>query len=186
MGYQLLVNVFKIRPRQLLQVLTGAYGLTEGTRRWHLRARGWLAGSVTMTEPRCDRAVWTKHDSAGKLRVIWTLHVDDGLLLGTRSDPICPTFLEAPCPNSSDIKSWQDLDDPKEFDYLGLTQKGVPEGCKQTRQIHEQFGADCSSVDGCVSPREHCLSQNTGSKYMVSESCLASFRKLREQDGAES
>ena len=48
----------KVRPRQLLQVFKGAYG----------GARGQLAGLVTMTELRCARAVFTKHDTPGNLQ----------------------------------------------------------------------------------------------------------------------
>ena len=47
-----------------------------------------LMGAVTMTELRCARAVLTKHDFDGKLIVISTSHVDDGLLLSKRHDPI--------------------------------------------------------------------------------------------------
>ena len=62
----------KLSPRQPLQVLRSACGLTESPRLWSLRARGRLTGPETLTELRCARAVLTKNDSAGKLRVILT------------------------------------------------------------------------------------------------------------------
>ena len=53
-----------------------------------LRARERLTGPVGLRELRCARAVFVNHDSGGKLKGTLTVHVDDGLLFGTRSDSI--------------------------------------------------------------------------------------------------
>ena len=73
-----------------------------------------FAGLVTVAEPRCARAVFTKHDSVGKLRVMSTLPVDKGLQLGGRSDPIYQKIKNLVF-EQFDTQSWQDLDDPEEW-----------------------------------------------------------------------
>ena len=73
-----------------------------------------------MTELRCARAVLTKHDSDGKLIVISTSHVDDGLLLSKRHDPIYQNGKKH-VSEQFDAKSWQDLYSKEEADYLGQT-----------------------------------------------------------------
>ena len=82
-------NLFGVLQQQLLQALRGAYGLTEAPRQWYLRSRGQLPGTVTLTDGAETRKCgFTKHNLVRKLQVILTLHVDDGLYLGKRSNPI--------------------------------------------------------------------------------------------------
>ena len=67
-----------------------------------------------MTELRCARSVFTKHDPAGKLSVTVTLHVDDGLL-GRRSDTAYQ-MMKKLISERLDI-SWQGLGNPEAVDY---------------------------------------------------------------------
>ena len=53
----------EIRLGQLLQIQKGAYGSTEGPTLRFLRARERLTGPVCLTELRCARAVFAKHDA---------------------------------------------------------------------------------------------------------------------------
>ena len=55
---------------------------TEAQSLWHQRVRERLAGQLGLTELRCARAVFVKHDAGGKLKLILTPHVDDGYCLG--------------------------------------------------------------------------------------------------------
>ena len=75
---------------------------------------------------RCARAVFTKHDSVGKVRVILSLHVDHGLRVGDGSDPVSQKIKLIS--EQIDIKRWRDLDDPKRVNYLVLPWKRVLEG----------------------------------------------------------
>ena len=76
----------RVRPYALLRLLKGAYGLTEAFCLWYLRAREILM-EIGFTEMRCARAVFTLRNKANRLIALLTLHVDDGMLFGDRSDP---------------------------------------------------------------------------------------------------
>ena len=102
-----------------LQDLKGACGSTEAPHLWYLKTHSHRTGPVTLTELRCTRAVCTTHDSAGTLRVIVTSCVDDRLPLGKRSDQMYQKIKKLIF-EQLDKKSWQDPDDPKGVDDLGL------------------------------------------------------------------
>jgi hypothetical protein len=72
-----------VQPYQLLQVLKGAYGLTEAPRLWYLRARELLL-EIGFVELCCARAVFILREQEETIAML-TLHVDDGLLAGDRS-----------------------------------------------------------------------------------------------------
>ena len=116
----------KMRPSQLLQILKNQHGLTEAPRLWYPRAREHLTGPVGLTELRCARAVIVKHDARGKLKVILTLHLDDGFLFGTRSDPTFQRVKEL-IKIQFDTKGWEGLNNPDGVDYRGLRWKLTPE-----------------------------------------------------------
>ena len=95
-----------VRPRQRLQVLKGAFGWTEAPRLWFLPRQP--AGAEMRTcgvhETRAvGGAVCTRHDAAGKLRMLLTAQADDGLLLWKWSDPFTGS-LRSLSPNSSTAK----------------------------------------------------------------------------------
>ena len=75
------VNGFPpILPYGLLQILKGAYGLTDAPRLWYLRARDLLT-KIGFTELKCCRAVFVLHEihnQVKRLVGVLTLHVDDG------------------------------------------------------------------------------------------------------------
>ena len=69
-----------VRPYGLLEVLKGAYGLTDAPRLWYLRARE-LLPNIGFIELKCCRAVFILWESE-KLIAVLTLRVEDGLLWG--------------------------------------------------------------------------------------------------------
>ncbi len=72
------------RPRELLEVLKGAYGLAEAPRLWYLRARELLI-EIGFVELSCARAAfisWNKDRTVGLLMV----HEDDGTFIGDRGN----------------------------------------------------------------------------------------------------
>ena len=80
-----------------------------------------VVSSVAPTLSTADqqRAVFTRHGAEGTLRVILTLHVDDGLLLRKRADPIYQKIKKLNT-ERFDIKSWLCLDDGKGVGFRGL------------------------------------------------------------------
>ena len=74
---------------------------------------------MALTELRFARAVFVKHDAGGKLKVILALHVDDGLVFGTRSDPIYGRLRQL-ITSQLDINNLGDLNNPDGVDYLRL------------------------------------------------------------------
>ena len=97
-----------VRPRGLLEILKGAYGLAEAPRLWYLRARELLA-KCGFEELRVCRSVFCLRDADKHLRGIVTLHVDDGLIFG---DPNEKTYREArkKINEHFNIKEWNKLD----------------------------------------------------------------------------
>jgi hypothetical protein len=74
-----------VRPRGLLEILKGAYGLAEAPRLWYLRARELLA-KCGFEELRVCRSVFCLRNASKELCGIVTLHVDDGLIFGDMSN----------------------------------------------------------------------------------------------------
>ena len=70
----------RLAPFSLLELIKGAYGLTEAPRLWYLRARKLLT-QIGFEELKCARAVFT-YRAKGALVAMLTLHVDDGLVYG--------------------------------------------------------------------------------------------------------
>ena len=109
-----------VRPRGLLEILKGAYGLAEAPRLWYLRARELLA-QCGFEELRVCRSVFCLRDANKQLSGIVTLHVDDGLIFG---DPNNKTYREArkKINENFNIKEWHKLDAEIKRDdeeYLG-------------------------------------------------------------------
>ena len=78
-----------------------------------------------MTELRCACDVFTKHDPAGKLRVILTKRVDDGCLQEKRSDPVCQK-IEKLILQAVRHQKLADLDNLREREMHRLEQISVP------------------------------------------------------------
>ena len=76
-----------VKPYALMQVLKGAYGLTEAPRLWYLRARQILVDTIGFIELMCARAVFMFRQDE-KLIALLTLHVDDGMMFGNQSNSI--------------------------------------------------------------------------------------------------
>ena len=69
------------------------------------------------------------------MKAILTLHVDDGSLFGTRSDPIYRREKGLIC-IQFDVKRWEDLNNPDGVDDLGLRCKFTREGMQADVQKH--------------------------------------------------
>jgi hypothetical protein len=109
-----------VRPRGLLEILKGAYGLAEAPRLWYLRARELLA-KCGFEELRVCRSVFCLRNASKELCGIVTLHVDDGLIFGDMSNK---TYRDARTKinQNFNIKEWHKLNaDVKRDDeeYLG-------------------------------------------------------------------
>ena len=74
-----------IRPFELLQILKSAYGLTEAPRLWYLRANRNLE-KTPLKELAAAKATYVASEN-GVSWALLCLHVDDGLLMGSESDP---------------------------------------------------------------------------------------------------
>ena len=74
----------KVPPGRLLEILKGAYGLSEAPRLWYLRAREVLK-ELGWEELQCSRATFILKD---KSEIVGTmnLHVDDGIVLGDENN----------------------------------------------------------------------------------------------------
>ena len=107
-----------IRPYQLLQVLKGAYGLTEAPRLWYLRARQILVETIGFVEMQCARAVFV-YRQGGELIALLTLHVDDGMVFGNKNDPRYKA-LKARIDKNFKIKDWKSVGEERDIDYTGM------------------------------------------------------------------
>ena len=92
----------------ILQVLKGAYGLTEAPRLWYLRARELLV-SIGVVELAMARAVFALRRGK-KVIAFLTLHVDDGLLMGKKGSADFEAVVKA-INERFNIKFLEDLDE---------------------------------------------------------------------------
>ena len=91
---------------QLFRVLKSAYGLTEAPRLWYLKACKLLA-QTPLKELDIAKATFTAWDENGTWAIL-CLHVDDGLLMGSATDPRF-TALKEQINSLFNIKAWQSL-----------------------------------------------------------------------------
>ena len=105
-----------LKPYQLLQVLKGAYGQTEAPRRRYLRAREVFL-VIGFLELCCARAVFILQDG-GKTVAMLTLHVDDGLVVGDRSNGVYKKAIKD-IYTKFNINEWHDLKKGL-ANYLGM------------------------------------------------------------------
>jgi hypothetical protein len=122
-----------VRPYQLFQVLQGAYGLTEAPRLWYSRARELLL-EIDFVELSCARAVFILRVEERTVAML-TLHVDDGMLAGDRTDKV---YQAAPRGTNSkfNIKEWSDLKKGDAADYLGMQWRQDDEGATLDMGAH--------------------------------------------------
>ena len=105
----------KIDPFKLIQILKGAYGLTEAPGLWYLQAKK-LLEEIGFVELQPARATFV-YGTKGALKALLTLHVDDGLLLGDLKDRAY-IALKAQLNKKFQIKHWTDFSYDPDQDYL--------------------------------------------------------------------
>ena len=104
---------------QLFRVLKSAYGLTEAPRLWYFKACKLLA-ETPLKELDIAKATFAAWDGKGTWAIL-CLHVDDGLLMGSATDPRF-TALKAQINSLFNIKAWQSL--PLTFLGVDLQRSG--------------------------------------------------------------
>ena len=104
---------------QLFRVLKSAYGLTEAPRLWYLKACKLLA-ETPLKELDVAKATFAAWDGNGTWAIL-CLHVDDGLLMGSATDPRF-TALKVQINSLFNIKAWQSL--PLTFLGVDLQRNG--------------------------------------------------------------
>ena len=104
----------KVAPGRLLEIVKGAYGLSEAPRLWYLRAREILEGHGWQ-ELTCSRSTFLLREDERTIATL-NLHVDDGIVLGEKEHP---RYKKAIRDMNKDfhIKEWQDL--RRGVGYLG-------------------------------------------------------------------
>jgi hypothetical protein len=123
-----------VQPYQLLQVLKGAYGLTEAPRLWYLRARELLL-EIGFVELCCARAVFILREQEETIAML-TLHVDDGLLAGDRSHKKYQKVYKA-INERFNIREWHDLMTGT-ADYLGMQWSQDAHGVQVNMDVYIQ------------------------------------------------
>ena len=114
-----------VKPYQLMQVLKGAYGLSEAPRLWYLRDRELLV-EVGFVELCCARAVFILQDKRRTVAML-TLHVDDGLLAGDQENKVYKKAVQS-INSKFNIKEWNNLEQGAVADYLGMQWQQDEEG----------------------------------------------------------
>eukprot|EP00435_Cladocopium_sp_Y103_P016026 s641_g4.t1 len=91
---------------ELFQILKSAYGLTEAPRLWYLKASRDIA-TTPLVELPIAKATYAAADEKGTWALL-NLHVDDGLLMGSDSDPRF-VALRRRFDELFNIKSWKQI-----------------------------------------------------------------------------
>ena len=136
-----------VPPGRLLEIVKGAYGLTEAPRLWYLRAREILEGHG-WKELQRSRSTFVSREE-GRTIATLNLHVDDGIDLGEKEHLRYQKEIRD-MSKSFHIKEWQNL--KKGVAYLGARWTLHEEG--YIIQGMKKFIEDLPNIDDKKQPTQ--------------------------------